>query len=111
MIQRISTTVFAAVVLSGSVGFLVVGLFGSLFDTPRLATLFFIASMLPLLGNESVAATSLEQAQIETPAAERRISFGRLASSTLLLTKSFRVMLAAIGIGGAAVWVWISVLE
>jgi O-antigen ligase/polysaccharide polymerase Wzy-like membrane protein len=89
--------VFAAVVLSGSVGFLVVGLFGSLFDTPRLATLFFIASMLPLLGNESVAATSLVQAQIETRAAERRISFGRLASSTLLLTKSFRVMLAAIG--------------
>lgn len=36
---------FSAVVMSGVLGFLTVGLFGSLFDTPRMATLFFFASL------------------------------------------------------------------
>jgi hypothetical protein len=46
---------FAAVAVSGAAGFLIVGLFGSLFDTPRLATLFFFASVLPFLRKETAA--------------------------------------------------------
>ncbi len=45
---------FTAVALSGAAGFLVVGLFGSLFDTPRLATLFYFGSILPFWRKETV---------------------------------------------------------
>ncbi len=38
---------FSGVVLAGVVGFLTVGLFGSLFDTPRMATLFYFLSIFP----------------------------------------------------------------
>ena len=59
LIQSISQIrrgdLFAAVAVSGAAGFLTVGLFGSLFDTPRLATLFFFGSVLPFLRKETVA--------------------------------------------------------
>ena len=59
LIQAISQIrrgdLFAAVAVSGAAGFLVVGLFGSLFDTPRLATLFVFGSILPFLRKETVA--------------------------------------------------------
>ena len=38
---------FSGVVLSGVLGFLTVGLFGSLFDTPRMALVFYFASLFP----------------------------------------------------------------
>lgn len=38
---------FSGVVFAGVLGFLTVGLFGSLFDTPRMATLFYFVSMFP----------------------------------------------------------------
>ena len=54
---------FAGVVLSGIVGFLTVGLFGSLFDTPRMATLFYFGSLVPLLRSAEVV-TRYEKAVV-----------------------------------------------
>lgn len=48
--------VFSATALAGAYGFLTVGLFGSLFDTPRLAALFYFCSVLPFLATDSPAA-------------------------------------------------------
>jgi hypothetical protein len=45
--------VFSAVVVSGAAGFLTVGLFGSLFDTPRMGALFYFVSVLPFCFVES----------------------------------------------------------
>jgi len=38
---------FSAAVVAGVLGFLTVGLFGSLFDTPRMATLFYFVTIFP----------------------------------------------------------------
>jgi hypothetical protein len=87
--------VLSAVVAAGGAGFLTVGLFGSLFDTPRIAALFYVSALLPILSGEKVSAPGAEA--VSEPLSGRYISFGRLSPALLLRKKSLRVA-SALGV-------------
>lgn len=85
---------FSAAVVSGGIGFLAVGLFGSLFDTPRMATLFYFGCLLPCLSSVKAVVPEREKlapAPVRTP----QFSPGRFSPAPWLRRKSVRRTLAA----------------
>jgi len=85
---------FSAAGLSGIFGFLTVGLFGSLFDTPRMAMLFYFGSLLPFLSPVKVPVLYREE-PVSGPVIRLPVSFGWLSPAPLLRRKAVRVVIVA----------------
>lgn len=58
LLQARQGDLFSAVLLASATGFLTVGLFGSLFDTPRMATLFYLSLFLAVPSRRTPAGTA-----------------------------------------------------
>ena len=89
-------SIFAAAVIAGTFGFLTVGLFGSLFDTPRMATLFFLGSLFPALCRAPGAMPSTHSEVVRATATPRRVSFDWLSPAPLLQKKGVRVFIVGL---------------